>query len=139
MYVEQMRTRFPPAVTQAFFYGLVGFGTGFVFGAIRQLLLAPNLGDEASRWMEFPFVTLAIAWLGWWLGARKAGSAGTALLIGIGGLTCLLVIENVFALQMLSMTLDDYLATFDIFRGALFPYGLAAMAIAPWLGWRLGR
>lgn len=134
-----MRAKLSSALIQACFYGLGGFAIGFVFGAIRQLVLAPNFGDGASRWMEFPFVTLAIAWLGWWFGARKAGSAGAAVLIGIGGLACLLVIESVFALQMLGMSPEEYLATFDISRGALFPYGLAAMAIAPWLGWRLGR
>ena len=139
MYVGQMRTRLSPALIQACLYGLAGFAIGFVFGAIRQLLLAPNFGDAASRWMEFPFVTLAIAGLGWWFGVRRAGSGGAALLIGIGGLACLLLIESVFALQMLGMSMADYLATFDIARGALFPYGLAAMAIAPWLGWRLGR
>lgn len=132
-----MHTRFRPPLVLACLYGTTGFGIGFVFGAVRQLLLAPQFGDRLSHWLELPFVTTAIAWLGWWFGTRKAKSPGQAGFIGFGGLLCLLLIEAVFALQLMGMPLEAYLATFDLSRGALFPYGLAVMAVMPWLGWRM--
>jgi hypothetical protein len=56
--------------------------------------------------------------------------------VGLGGVAVLLLIESGFALGLLRQPLDEYLASFDIRQGALFPIGLAAMALAPRFGWR---
>ena len=48
----------------AVIYGLEAFAIGFVFGALREFALKPLLGEPAAHWVEFPFVTGAICWLG---------------------------------------------------------------------------
>ncbi len=112
-------------------YGLGGFTLGFLFGALRELVLIPRFGSAPGHLIEFPMVTVCIAALGVWIGRRSTGPAG---LIGLGGVGVLLALESVLALAVLGQSPAEYLAGFDITAGALFPYGLALMAIAPRLG-----
>lgn len=111
-------------------YGTVAFLIGFVFGALRQFVLIPAFGETAGHWIEFPFVTGCICLLGWWI-ARKW--TAPALLIGVLGTLILLAIEMVFAIGIMGMPVSAYFAQFDILAGALFPWGLFLMALAPLL------
>lgn len=117
-------------------YGAGGFATGFVFGALRELVLIPQFGHGAGHLIEFPFVTLTIGALGIWIGRR---SVPPALLIGLAGVGVLILMESVLALAIFRQSLAEYLAGYDITAGALFPYGLAVMALAPLLGRRTRR
>lgn len=130
-----MRARTNPFLWSAI-YGLVAFGIGFVFGALRQLVLIPQFGEFAGYLLEFPLVTGGVCWVGWWLARAKTMTLRAALLIGIGGLAVLLIIESGFALGLAGMTAETY---FDQLNPAvsLFPYGLLAMALAPWLSAKL--
>ena len=119
----------------ALIYGTTGFAIGFVFGALRQLVLIPALGEAAGRWVEFPLVAGAVCFVGYRLG-RGMGYRPDTWLVGAGGVAVLLGIEAVFALGLMRQPLDTFLAAFDVSRGALFPFGLAAMALAPRFGWR---
>ncbi len=109
-------------------YGIGAFGIGFVFGALRELVLIPAFGERGGHWAEFPLVTAAICLFGYWLGSRSG-----SILTGLGGVGVLLAIEAVFALGVLRQPLLEFLAGFDVTKGALLPFGLAAMAVAPWL------
>ena len=120
-------------------YGLGAFGIGFIFGALRQLVLIPQFGREAGYWIEFPLVTGCILAFGWWLARRHSLPVPAAALIGIGGVAILLLVESAFALGVMNMSAEDYLAQFDLSRGALFPYALALMAITPWVSALLRR
>lgn len=111
-------------------YGVGGFFAGFVFGALRELLLAPALGHAAAHAIEFPLVTAAVVAFGVWIGRR---ATPPALWIGLGGTALLVALESTLAIAVLRLPLQAYLATFDITRGALFPFGLALMSVAPWL------
>lgn len=111
-------------------YGLGGFALGFLFGAARELLLTPAFGPATAHVIEFPLVTGAIVAFGLWTGRR---ASPPALWIGLGGAALLVALESTMALAVIGMPLKAYLASFDITRGALFPFGLALMAIAPWL------
>ena len=120
-------------------YGVVAFAIGFVFGALRQLVLIPWLGERAGHWAEFPLVTASIMAFGIWLSRRRGLGETTALLTGFGGVIALLAIESVFALGLMGMSVEAFLSTFNILEGALFPYGLVLMGLAPWVAARLSR
>ena len=120
---------------RALLYGLIAFGIGFVFGALREFMLIPLLGQAGGHWAEFPLVTGAICTVGYRLGAGM-GRRPDAWLVGFGGVAVLLAVEAPFALGVMRQPVEVFLASFDISRGALFPFGLAAMAVAPRLGWR---
>lgn len=114
-------------------YGAGGFFIGFLFGALRELVLVPAFGQRMAHGIEFPLVTGAVMALGFWIGRR---TAPPALAIGLGGVAILIALESALALGVLGQSPEAYLASYDITRGALFPYGLMLMAIAPALGRR---
>lgn len=117
-------------------YGALGFAAGFAFGALRQLVLIPALGDRMGHLAEFPMVTFAACAIGIWIGAR---STAPAFAIGLLGVAVLILFESTMALGLMRVSLADYLAGYDLTRGSLFPIGLALMAFAPLLGRQLKR
>ncbi len=117
-------------------YGALAFAAGFAFGALRQLVLIPALGERMGHLAEFPMVTLAACAIGVWAGAR---TTAPALAIGLLGVLVLIALESTMALGLMRVSLANYLAGYDLTRGALFPIGLALMAAAPLLGRRLQR
>lgn len=117
-------------------FGTLGFAAGFAFGALRELVLIPAYGERVGHLAEFPMVTLAACAIGVWIGAR---STGPALAIGLLGVLVLIAFESTMALGFMRVSLPDYLAGYDLSRGALFPVGLAFMALAPIAGRRFKR
>ncbi|MEM5517227.1 hypothetical protein WNY37_09715 [Henriciella sp. AS95] len=61
------------------------------------------------------------------------------MLTGVLGTLILLLIESLFALGIMGMTISQYLTSFDVSNGRLFPIGLLAMALAPLLARFLPR
>lgn len=112
-------------------YGALGFAAGFVFGALRQLALIPAFGDREGHLIEFPMVTLTVFGIGVWIGAR---STAPGLAIGVLGAAILIALESTMSLTFAGLSLSDYLASYDVTRGALLPFGLAAMVLAPLVG-----
>lgn len=117
-------------------YGTLGFAAGFLFGALRELVLIPGLGERTGHLAEFPMVTLAACAIGLWIGAR---TRAPALGIGLIGVAVLIAFESTLALTFAGLSLADYLAYYDMTRGSLFPIGLALMALAPPAGRWLKR
>ena len=128
-----MKARIPSLFLWPFAYGAAAFLIGFLFGILRELVLIPAFGDRAGHLIEFPLVTGSVAMLGLWAG-RRASPPG--ILIGLGGMAVLVLLESSLALAIMGQTLSEYLAHYEITEGALFPYGLAIMALAPILGKR---
>lgn len=123
----------------AVLYGVVAFAIGFMFGALRELALIPWLGERAGHWAEFPLVTASIMAVGIWLSRRRRLGTAPALLAGLGGVFVLLIVEGAFALGLMGMSVEAFLSTFNIFAGALFPYGVVLMGLAPWMATRFSR
>ncbi|MCB1476054.1 MAG: hypothetical protein H6883_01010 [Rhodobiaceae bacterium] len=113
-------------------YGVLGFGAGFVFGALREMVLIPRFGDELGRYIEFPLMIAALFVIALLLQRRLLLGSGALILAGIGGTVVLIVIESAFALFVMGQTTGEYLSSFDISQGALFPLGLLLMALMPW-------
>lgn len=104
---------------------------GSAFGALRQPVLIPAFGDRIGHLAEFPMVTLGV-----WIGGR---TTAPALALGVLGVADLIAFESTMALGLMRVSLAEYLAGYDLTRGALFPVGLAVIALAPLLGRRLKR
>lgn len=116
-------------------YGVSAFVCGFVFGAVRELLLRPRFGDTDAHLIEFPFVTSCVCVIGIYLIRwKRVSSYVTALTMGVGGVTVVLLLESWLALHVMKIDVDDYLHSFDIRDGQLFPVGLLLMWLAPTLG-----
>ena len=75
--------------------------------------------------------------IGVWTGGGR--SKGPAFAIGVLGVLVLIAFESTMALGIMRVSLADYLAGYDLTRGALFPVGLALMAFAPVIGRKFSR
>lgn len=115
-------------------YGIMGFFTGFVFGAFREIVLIPNFGDAYGHWLEFVPLIAVISAIGFQITKRsKIIGAYGALVTGVFAVSILLLLESALALLFMNVSLSEYLASFNIFEGKLFPYGLLIMALVPWV------
>ena len=120
------------ALKAGIIYGLLGFAAGFIFGALREILFIPLFGDRAGHLIEFPMLLAAILLIASVV-VRRTGihTTSSAVVMGIVGVSVLLAIESTFALAIMGQSTDEYLASFNVLKGELFPIGLAAMALAP--------
>ncbi len=122
------------------FYGGVTFVAGFFFGALRELVFIPLAGNRAGHWIEFPLMLAATAAIAFFAVKRLPDPSRRKLLqLGIAGTLLLLLIEGAFALYVLRVPMEKYLASFDVSAGQLFPFGLLFMCIAPYAIHLVGR
>lgn len=117
-------------------FGMAAFAIGFLFGALRQTLLIPALGERGGHLAEFPLVTGFVCLLGYWLGRRFMPHRTGAALLGLMGVMTLLVFDMILAFRFMGMSRAEFLSQFDLGRGALFPIGLVLMGASPVLGAR---
>jgi len=122
-----------PTFVAGVLYGLLSFAAGFVFGALRELVLIRAFGAAAGHLIEFPLMLVAVAALAAVLfrTQRVGAAAWTRLVAGGIGVIVLVAIESTFALGVLRRPVAEYLASYDVTAGALFPWGLLWMAVAP--------
>ena len=114
------------------YFGIV-FGTGFVLGPIRVLVLEPRLGAFAAGLCETPFLLLAIGLAAWkvpqWL--RTQSQPGDMLAMGFGALALALGADFIVGLTLRAMTFRDQLAYFSTSSGQLFAALLGIFALMP--------
>ena len=80
----KLETRRPEPLTilkAAAVYFVLVFGTGFVLGPIRILLLVPRFGVRVAELVEFPVMLVVIVLAARWL-VRKFQLGAHALLVG---------------------------------------------------------
>jgi hypothetical protein len=110
-----------------------------VHGAIREIFIAPALGDLRARQLGVGVGCVIIFGIAWfavrWIGARNR-----ATLLGIGLMwVCLtLAFEMAFG-RAVGASWDRILADYNPARGGLMIFGLIFMCFAPWLAARLRR
>lgn len=106
-------------------------------GTIREIFIAPALGDPPSRQIGVlvgsALTVLVSWWTASWIGARSA-----RLQLGIGSLwVVLLLVFEVGLGWMLGYTPERILSDFDVAEGGLLGFGLVVMLFSPVLGARL--
>ena len=131
-------------VATSAYFGLV-FGSGFLLGVVRVLLLLPILGERAAELIEAPIMLVAIVFSARFVVGRiLAGSALPALparlAIGFAALAALLVVEFTVVLWLRDLSIRQYLAERDPIAGAVYVASLSFFALAPAiLGARMDR
>ena len=123
------------ALKAAGLYFAIVFGTGFVLGTLRVLLLLPRFGTRWAELMEMPFMFIAIV-----LGARLTvrrfrlqASTPMSVVVGLMALCLVLVMEFTVVLWLRGMTFADYLAQRDPVSGTVYYLMLIIFAATPWL------
>ncbi|MBS1823834.1 MAG: hypothetical protein JST93_00815 [Acidobacteria bacterium] len=114
------------------------FGTGFVLGPMRILLLVPRVGERWAELAEMPVMLTACYLSARWVCRRFAmpARASPRILMGLLAMVLLLAAEFGLVLSLRGMSVAEYLATRDPVSGAAYYLAVAAFGALPW--W-LGR
>ncbi|MCU0822257.1 MAG: hypothetical protein MUC95_07275 [Spirochaetes bacterium] len=108
-----------------------------VHGTIRQLFLAPVIGDMPSRQVGV-FVGSALILLVSWLTARWLGADTFKNQFRIGALWVVFIVIFEFSLGLaLGYTVERILSDYNPANGGLMVFGLLFMLFAPALGAKL--
>lgn len=143
-----------PTILRAFAVWLSIIVAESIHGALRAWLLAPLVGDFASRQIGVftgTALIFGIAWFAhrWMMGeegnvsghqAQTAGIPRTIACLAIGAAWVMLTVAFEVGLgRALGMSWSRIAADYRLWEGGLMPLGLVAMLATPWIVARLRR
>lgn len=115
-------------------YFAIVFGTGFILGSIRVVLLVPRVGERIAELIETPVMLVVIVLAARWAARRVTARTPRKLLaIGSVALSLLLACEATVVLWLRGLTIREYLATRDPVAGVVYAAMLVVFAIMPLL------
>ena len=129
----KLETRRPEPLTilkAAAVYFVLVFGTGFVLGPIRILLLVPRFGVRVAELVEFPVMLVVIVLAARWL-VRKFQLGAHALLVGFLALGLMIAFEFTLVLWLRGLTLSEYFRERDPVAGIVYYLMLLVFAAMP--------
>ena len=111
-----------------------------IHGTIREIFLAPLIGDLPARRIAF-FTGIILIFLIAYLFSNWLNADSFSKLLTVGGLWVILTVGFEFALGLfvLNYTLPRMLEDYDITRGGLMGFGLLFLLFAPNIADRLRR
>ena len=109
-----------------------------VHGTLRQLFLAPLIGDFAARRIAF-FVALLLIFLIAYFFIRWISAPNVQSLFAVGLMWMILMTLFEFGLGLFVMNYswERMFEDYDVSRGGLMGFGLLFMIFAPWLAVKL--
>jgi hypothetical protein len=116
-------------------YFLLVFGTGFVLGTVRVLLIVPHAGDRAAELFEMPLMLLATVLAARWITRRfpEPRTNAARLVIGGVGLVLMLTGELAVGIGLRGMTAADVILNRDPISGTAYCVSLILFAAMPWI------
>jgi hypothetical protein len=110
-----------------------------ISGAIRQLFIAPAIGELRAHQVGVLVGSALILFISWF-SARWLNANSLKKQLGIGALWVVLIVMFEFGLgAALGYSRERMLADYDLTQGGLMIFGLTFMLFAPWLGVKLLR
>ena len=109
-----------------------------VHGTLRQMFLAPIVGDFTARRIAF-FVGMALIFLIAWLFIRwvRARNAKQLFAVGLMWAVLTLLFEFGLGIFVLNYSRERMLEDYDVSRGGFMAFGILFMVFAPYLAARL--
>ena len=111
-----------------------------VHGTLRQLFLAPLIGDFAARRISF-FTAVLLIFLITYFFIRWISAPNVRSLFAVGLMWMILMTLFEFGLGhfVMNYSWELMLVDYDVSRGGLMGFGLIFMLFAPWLAAKLRR
>ena len=111
-----------------------------VHGTLRQLFLAPLIGDFAVRRISF-FTAVLMIFLITYFFIRWISAPTVRSLFAVGLMWMILMTLFEFGLGhfVMNYSWEQMLVDYDVSRGGLMGFGLIFMLFAPWLAAKLRR
>ena len=109
-----------------------------VHGTLRQLFLAPLIGDFAARRIAF-FIAILLIFLITYFFIRWISAPNVKSLFAVGLMWMILMTLFEFGLGrfVMNYSWEKMLEDYDLSRGGLMAFGLLFMFFAPWLAAKL--
>ncbi|MFN7922711.1 MAG: hypothetical protein U0Q16_21580 [Bryobacteraceae bacterium] len=108
-----------------------------IHGTLRTLFLAPWIGDFRARQLATFVGSLIIFAIAYW-SVEWLGASSRSVLLAIGGLWAALTLAFEAALgRALGFSWDRILEDYDVSRGGLMAFGIAFLALSPWIAHKL--
>ena len=105
-----------------------------VHGTLRQLFLAPLIGDFAARRISFFIAVLLIFLITYffilWISAPNIRSL---FVVGLMWMILMTLFEFGLGHFVMNYSWEQLLVDYDVSRGGLMGFGLVFMLFAPWL------
>lgn len=121
-------------IKATFIYYVLVFGTGFLLGPIRVLVLEPRFGARTAELIEAPAMLVAVIVIARWVGRRWCRSLVPSARLGVGFLTVGMVLaaDLVVGVGLRGMSVVEVFMNRDPVTGPIY-YGLLAItAVSPW-------
>jgi len=113
------------------YFGIV-FGAGFMLGAVRELVVAPRLGEARAELLEMPVMLVIVYYAARLVVGRfRIEKIAVALTVGSAALGLLLALEFTLVLAVRGLTLDSWYANRDPAALAAYLAGLLVFALMP--------
>ncbi|MBK9307079.1 MAG: hypothetical protein IPM58_08330 [Nitrospira sp.] len=118
-----------------FVYFLLVFGTGFVLGTIRVLLIVPLVGHRTAELLEMPLMLIATVLAARWTIRRFSEPRTSAARLSIGGIALGLMLAGELAvgIGLRGMTVAEVFLNRDPSSGTAYYVSLILFAVMPWL------
>jgi hypothetical protein len=112
---------------------LLLFAVMFANGAVRVVVLQPQLGEDRAR-QAASLSGLALVLIVSWLFVRVSPEASTAQLwwVGVAWLVATVAFELLFGHFVSGLSWQALLADYDILRGRLWSLILIGVCLGPW-------
>lgn len=125
-------------IVRAFLIWLIVMAAETVHGTLRQLFLAPLLGDLRARQVSvftgmLLIIVIALLFIRW----IAAPSTASLLLVGCGWVMLTALFEITLGRLVLGFSWERLFADYEIARGGLMGLGLLFMALAPLMAERI--
>ena len=122
-------------LTPGIAYFLLVFGTGFVLGTVRVLLIVPHVGERAAELLEMPLMLIATVLAARWITRRFPEARTCASRLAIGGLALGLMLAGELAvgIGLRGMTAAEVILNRDPVSGTAYYLSLILFAAMPWM------
>jgi hypothetical protein len=116
-------------------YFLLVFGTGFVLGTVRVLLIVPYVGHRTAELLEMPLMLIATVLAARWITRRFPDAHDHAARLAIGGIALGLMLAGELAvgIGLRGMTPAEVILNRDPVSGTAYYVSLILFAAMPWI------
>jgi hypothetical protein len=129
------RSRWSEWIKGALLYFAAVFGSGFILGTVRILLLVPRIGVRSAELLEIPLMIIISVFAARWA-VRRAGiqnSRRDRLLMGSLALIFMMAAELAMTVLLRNESIVDAIANRDPVSGTAYLFAIALFGLMPWI------
>lgn len=123
------------ALKPGFVCFLLVFGTGFVLGTVRVLLIVALVGHRTAELLQMPLMLIATVFAARWITRRFPKPRTSSSRLAIGGIALGLILagEMAVGIGLRGMSTAEVFLSQDPVSGTAYYVSLVLFAVMPWI------